>query len=150
MANIIVNLTDIFTEKKKTALYKYRDIEMPITVKMITSPSDSTYETVSVNDLKDIQAIRASIANIFDWRQGMRILDPLFGNIIYRYVYEPLNDLTIKNLKADVLRMLEYEPRINVKQIDANSVKDHELLINILYQIPSLDITQSDTIVVTK
>ena len=127
MANIVIKLDSAIV---KTNGKIYKDIKVPLT------------DDFAVN--YDRSAVRNSLFNIFNWRRGQRILNPLFGNIIYEYVYEPLNDITLKNLRAGVLQMLEYEPRISIISLDITpNIEQHTIYVQLKYIIPKLNIIDS-------
>ena len=130
MANIIINLTDQYVAKPSQR-FTFKDISMPLT------------DTFDANF--DLNAIRQSIKNIFSWKKGQRILDPLFGNALESFVYETINDLDIDNMKLAIDRMLKYEPRmivtaIDVDQSNTDAIDRNEINISITYDIPQLSI----------
>ena len=132
MANIIINLNaDNEQSKNLGRKFTFKDIMMPL-----TNTFDANF---------DLNAIRQSIQNIFSWKQGQRILDPLFGNALEQFVYEPINSLTHDNMKLAIERMLKYEPRMIVTNIsinsdDVESTDRNEINISITYDIPQLAI----------
>jgi len=127
MANLIINLSTISKTKEGNV---YKDVSFPVT---------RTF-TANVNAV----AVKQSIANLFNWRRGQRILDPLFGNILYEYVYQPINDVTIKNLKSAVIQMLRYEPRITILSLDITANEDDHLLhVELRYLIPKLNVIEA-------
>ena len=127
MGNLVINVSSI---QKNSEGKIYKDIKLPLTNKF-----EANY---------DINAIKQSIRNIFSWRRGQRILDPLFGNIIYEYVYEPINNLTIKNLREAVLNMLKYEPRIDVIDLEIYPNNDQNTInVKLQYLIPKLNRMES-------
>lgn len=130
MGNLIINLSSV---KQNSEGKIFKDIQVPLT------------ETFDANF--DTNAVKQSLKNIFEWRRGERILDPLFGNIIYDYVYEPINDITIRNLRDGIIRMLQYEPRINVISLDITPSEDQNTIyVLIKYIIPKLNIIDSYSI----
>lgn len=130
MGNLIINLSSV---KQNSEGKIFKDIQVPLT------------ETFDANF--DTNAVKQSLKNIFEWRRGERILDPLFGNIIYDYVYEPINDITIRNLRDGIIRMLQYEPRINVISLDITPSEDQNTIYVIVkYIIPKLNIIDSYSI----
>ena len=123
MGNIVLNISEV---EPTTNKYTYKDIKVPL---------DTTF---SCNF--DVLAIKNSIRNIFTFRPGHRILDPRFGNILYLYLYEAINDATISNLEKEVLNMLAYEPRINVLSIIITPLRDNnQINIEVKYLIPTLN-----------
>ena len=132
MGNLVINLSTI-TPNNNGELYK--DIKAKL-------PTDFS-PTVNTN------AVKQSLNNIFTWRKGQRILNPAFGNIIYEYLYEPINGLTTKNLRAGILQMLSVEPRINVISMDINPVPDeNSIYVAIQYLIPALNVIDTFNITV--
>lgn len=132
MGNLVINLSTI-TPNDNGELYKDIKAKLP----MDFSP------TVNTN------AVKQSLNNIFTWRKGQRILNPAFGNIIYEYLYEPINGLTTKNLRAGILKMLSVEPRINVISMDINPVPDeNSIYVAIQYLIPALNVIDTFNITV--
>lgn len=135
MANILINLNPKNDET----------IEQRWTYKDILMPPDHKY-----SDNKDVNAIRGSLANIFGWRQGQRILDPDFGNIIYSFLYEQMTDLTKENIKKGITKMIGYEPRVSIINLDVNYKKDQsEVWINLKYSIPKLNTQVTDTFIIS-
>lgn len=133
MGNLVINLSTIV---KNTEGKLYKDIKMPLSTSF-----DANY---------DLNAVRQSIKNIFNWRRGQRILDPLFGNIIYEYIYEPINSLTLKNLKSAILKMLAYEPRIDIISLDVIPKEDqNSIYVTLKYIIPKLNVADSYSTVVS-
>lgn len=123
MGNIVLNISEVAPTTNK---YTYKDIKVPL---------DTTF---SANF--DVLAIKNAIRNIFSFRPGHRILDPEFGNVLYLYLYEAINDVTINNLEKEVLNMLSYEPRINVLSIVITPLKDNnQINIEVKYLVPTLN-----------
>lgn len=135
MANIIIDLNpknDEIIEQKWT----YRDFDMPF---------DRQY-----SDNRDVSAVRGSLANIFGWRTGQRILDPNFGNVIYSFLYENMTDLTKQNIKKGVATMIGYEPRVGIVALDVGfNSERNEVRISLQYNIPSLNIEVDDLFIIT-
>jgi len=126
MANLIINLSTISKTKEGNV---YKDISFPVSP-VFTENNDAV-------------AVKQSIANLFNWRRGQRILDPLYGNILYEYVYQPINDVTIKNLKSAVIQMLKYEPRITILSLNVTANEDDHLLhVELTYLIPKLNVIE--------
>ena len=123
MANILIDLNPK-NDKTVEQRWTYRDIDMP--------PAS----TSSYGDNRDLDAIRGSLANIFGWRTGQRILDPEFGNVIYTFLYEGKS-----NIKRGVSKMIGYEPRVSIVDLDVKYTEDrNEVQITLQYNIPSLNL----------
>lgn len=131
MASININVA--FASKKESPGYTYKDIEIPL--KKDSSDHD-------LKDLRDIDAIKSGIDNIFSWRPGMRVLNPTFGNTLYNFIYEPINVTTSQNLGNEVQKLLkDWEPRVNVESVILDTNEDqNEYYIQLIYSIPSLNL----------
>lgn len=87
-------------------------------------PSPKMYKgfsTVNKNtehfSLYDYELIKQDILNHFYTRQGERLMQPLFGTIIWDLLYEPLTE-SVKNLiLQNVNEIINYEPRINAENV---------------------------------
>ena len=128
MANIIIDLTKDYPERP----------DRTFTFKDLFEPLNKRFEPIT-----DIGAIYQSLRNIFNWKQGQRILNPDFGNIIYKFLYEPISGLLEENIKLEITRMLKYEPRINVINIkvdlsNVDQIDRNEIHVTIIYKIPRL------------
>jgi len=134
MANLIIDL-NVNTTNGIRNTWMYSDIKIP--------------PTENYDSNADVIAVREAIGNIFNWRQGQRILYPEFGNILYGYIYEGLTETTIQNMKKSITSMLGDEPRMNVINIDITAnTENSEVTINMLYNIPSLDLELRDSIII--
>ena len=127
MANLVIDLSTI---SKNSYGNVYKDIQVPLT----------TVFDVNVN----VNAVKQSLANIFGWRRGQRILNPLFGNIMYDYIEEGINEVTLKNLRAAILQMLSIEPRINVIELSLSPDEDQNTIyVTVKYIIPAVNYVTS-------
>lgn len=92
----------------------------------------------------NIKAVQKSIENIFTWLPGERILLPEFGSKLRIYLYEGITPINIEQIKAEINQcILQWEPRVNVKQIvDKSTIDDAEnntVHLMIVYSIPAID-----------
>jgi phage baseplate assembly protein W len=130
MANINLNL-DITAEQEDRG-HTFRDIDF----KFILQEGRRDFKTFT-----DIEAVRNGLRNIFSWRQGERIINPEFGNVLFRYIYEPMTETVLANIQVDVTNMItRWEPRVIINEIFLLPIPDqNELIINIQYRIPTLN-----------
>lgn len=71
------------------------------------------------------QALRESITNILATEPGERVMNPEFGCRLSKYVFEPIDDITAYNIKAEIKFALEkFEPRIDNLFINVNPLED--------------------------
>ena len=125
MANIVINLA----EKKTKHGTTYADLEFK--------------KQKPLGKSVDLLAIRGALHNIFSWKPGERILDPAFGNGLYRTLFEPMSSELHGRQLAMVRRMLSYEPRIHVETLDVIPDPMRQTVnIVISYSIPKLGISE--------
>ena len=88
----------------------------------------------------DIRAIQNSINNMFLFTKGERIIRPDFGNSLYEFLYEPINEMTAQKLGAAILKMFEdWEPRVTIGSITVTPIPDENTFyVEIIYSIPAL------------
>jgi len=131
MASININLG--FASQDKDKGYKYKDVSLPLTL-------DIKRDFVELND---ISSIINGITNIFQWRKGERVLEPEFGNNLHQYLYDPINNITAKNIGNELSVLIQrWEPRVKIENIIITPNTDaNEYHIEFIYSIPSLTIT---------
>jgi phage baseplate assembly protein W len=90
----------------------------------------STYNRVRKFRLTDFELARQDLFNYFNIRKGEKLMNPNFGTIIWDLLYEPFN-LSIKDaISEDIKRIVSYDPRLLVNNIDIFE-KDLSLLIEL-------------------
>lgn len=111
--------------------YTYKDMKVDISTN--TNNRD-------IQDNIDYAAVEGGIYNLFLFAQGERIINPEFGNTLYKYLYEPISDLTASKLGQEInIMFAKWEPRINVQSINIIPKPDENTYqIVILYTVPSL------------
>ena len=132
--------------------YTYRDLG----TQNIRSYKDKTTSQLKIIDIDtsnyDDSAIKSSLRNLFNFKPGEEILQPEFGNELYRYLYEPVMDFTTDKIVRTLKDMLErWEPRIQVLDIpiEANE-QDQSYYIQIKYLVPTLSKESTITLNLTK
>ena len=125
---------------------KYRDIAMDL--QQDDAPRGASLHGGTTNhDIKvsyDEGAIMNSLRNIFTTTPGEKTLNPRFGVNLSRWLFEPCNDFTARELAETILSGIEaFEPRVSVKtvQVIANKMKN-EYIIKLVITIPSLSIIE--------
>lgn len=91
----------------------------------------------------DIHAIRGALHNIFSWKPGERILDPAFGNGLYRTLFEPMST-ELHDRQVNILRtMFSYEPRVKIETLDViPDALNQSVHIVVSYSIPKLGVAE--------
>lgn len=130
MANVVFDFS--LQEPYIDRTWTYKDIFIPFQ----TLSGDTSIKTNT-----DYDAVKGGIRNIFNFLPGQRILYPDFGNTLYKYLYEPINSVTSKNLESELRSMLlKWEPRIEIKQLLVKADEDNnEYQVSLTYRIKILD-----------
>ena len=117
---------------------KYLDIS---TVSDINKNNSNSLYKISkqINE----KAVQNSIHNIFSWIPGERILNPEFGNNLYKYLYEGITPENEELIVAEIKHcILKYEPRVTVVEVqnvsNINNTEDNTIILNIKYYINGL------------
>ena len=140
MSSVRINLG--FNSLKESQGSKFKDLAIPLRI-------SSRRHQVEV--LEDDKAISNAISNILTWRRGWRVIQPEFGNVLYSFVYQPIIDLTAKNIGSSIREMLErWEPRVTVKDVEVIPDPDNNaFFVTVVYTIPVFSGTKTYSISIT-
>lgn len=96
--------------------------------------------------LKDDNAVKRALLNLFSYRKGEKFFNSSFGSGIPDLLFEPFNYVTGGSIKNEIQSLVElYEPRISLLEIAIDlDEKNYEYDIQIAYLIPETN--QSGTI----
>ena len=84
--------------------------------------------------LVEVPSIKNAIKNILLTRKGTLPGDPEFGSRLPDYLFEPFDDLTVLEIKDEIINTLaRYEPRVKIITIDVNHNFDFNSLDILLY-----------------
>lgn len=94
-----------------------------------------------INSDKDLDAIQNGIKNMFLFDRGERILEPEFGNSLYKYLYEPISDLVSRMIGEEIKYMFKrWEPRVVIRSIIVTPFYDeNQYYIEVIYEVPVLN-----------
>ncbi len=131
MGSLVFDLS-IKEKDKLNNNYLYKDLKLD---------SEITENKRDVKVSLDYQAINNGIFNMFLFNQGERILLPEFGNSLYRYLYEPINEHTARKITNEIELMFQrWEPRVEIDRIDIEPRPDENTyIVSIHYSVPSLN-----------
>jgi phage baseplate assembly protein W len=90
------------------------------TTKYITSRTYRGLSTITDSDsfaLYDIGLIKQDIVNHFHIRRGEKLENPRFGTIIWDILFEPLTEEIRDAIIEDVTFIINYDPRVTVKNV---------------------------------
>ena len=131
MANLTFDLA--LSDESINKDWQFKDLSIDIR---------TTKDGKDIEVSKDISAIQNGITNMFMFIQGERILNPDFGNSIYKYIYEPITDVVASKIKHEIELMFNmWEPRVTITYINVIPDEDHNTFnIEVIYEIPSLSV----------
>lgn len=90
----------------------------------------STIDQVKKFRLTDLDLVKRDLLNHFAIRKGEKLMQPNFGSIIWNMLYEPLTPEIQAIITADIKRIVDYDPRLNVDGVLVNEL-DNGLQIQI-------------------
>ena len=68
-------------------------------------------------NLTDEDLIKRDLLNHFYTKRGERYMRPNFGSIIHDIIMNPLDGMTVSDIKEDVERIIESDSRVNLDDI---------------------------------
>jgi phage baseplate assembly protein W len=93
--------------------------------------SSFEFERRKTFKITDFELVRLDLLNHIFTRPGERLMMPNFGSIIPELTFEPLDDQTLDILQEDLQRIINFDPRVELIDLevypdyDANSVAAH-------------------------
>ena len=89
--------------------------------------------------LIDGDLIKIDLLNELKARKGERVMRPNFGTTIYDILMNPLDEFVIEEVKEEVRRIVEKDPRVKIDEIFTQS-QDHLIRVQVqLKFLPTLD-----------
>lgn len=139
-----INLKEL---SKKTNLqdspFTYIDLHLDIQQATLNISNTNAIKSVNRKDIEidnDEAAIRNSIFNILNTRQGQRFLIPTFGCNLLGYIGRPITDQTGREIGRTILDAIRiWEPRVTIDDvlvIGKPSLNEYDITITVT--IPSL------------
>lgn len=123
--------------------YLYKDIEFDLAPAVsLNSQLNRTEFLKDVQALYDLESVKNSIVNCFLTSPGQKILSPLFGIDLRRFLFEGIDDFTSDIIKETIERKLpKMEPRITLKNVVVEADEDaNQYNVSFQIDVPSLDI----------
>ena len=78
------------------------------------------------NKVSGKQMIYNNLRQLLNTERGERIMMPDYGVSLLRYLFEPLDDITIGGIRREILTTISrYEPRVEVVTLNANSIDEY-------------------------
>lgn len=90
----------------------------------------STVNQVKKFRLTDYELVKRDLINHFYIEKGQKLMNPEFGTIIWKMLYEPLTEDVKSVIVEDVRTIVNYDPRLRVDNVLLDEF-DHGLQIQI-------------------
>ncbi len=81
--------------------------------------------------LYDIDLAKRDLLNELYTRKGERLMSPQFGSIVWDLLFDPLTDEIIDAIRADCLRIVTKDPRLDLLNIDIVD-NEHTIIVSII------------------
>lgn len=112
------------------------------------SDIDINLETQADGDVTrdlDIDAVKNSITNIVQTKQGSRRMLPEFANALYSLLFEPIDEITAQEIGESLIREIErWDDRVIVDSLDITAYPDQNKYKCLLtFTIKSLNTTKT-------
>ena len=91
------------------------------------------FSTVNRNKkfrVTDVDLVKQDLLNHFSVRKGEKLMQPNFGSVIWSLLFEPMDDRLNQLIVDDVRRIVGYDPRLGVKNINITG-QEHGIQIEI-------------------
>tara|TARA_B100001996_G_scaffold128973_2_gene97933 strand:- start:907 stop:1263 length:357 start_codon:yes stop_codon:yes gene_type:complete len=105
----------------------YTTVDQPLIAKILHD------KDLAIQDLK----------NHFYTRIGERVMDPEFGSIIPLMIFEPLDDISVQEIEADVRRIIGLDPRWELNDL---AVIENEHEVTLQLKLIYLDKTEEEVL----
>lgn len=91
----------------------------------------SSFEFDAIKNFQqfDVDAVKMDILNHIYTRQGERVMMPTFGSIIPEMTFEPIDETTMSIVEEELIRIVEYDPRVNLLDIQVIPLYDRNAII---------------------
>ena len=87
----------------------------------------------------DGDLIKQDLMNELKARKGERVMRPNFGTTLYDILMNPLDQFVIEEVKEEVRRVIEKDPRVQIDEIFTQTL-DHLIRVQVqLKFLPTLD-----------
>jgi len=106
-------------------------------------------DTALTTKIFDFALVQQDILNMFQTRQGERVMNPSFGTIIWDMIYEPFTNDVKQKISDDVTRILNYDPRVTPTTINISEAP-YGLLIDATLYFKRQNLSQSMSLAFNK
>ncbi len=93
----------------------------------------------------DYDTVKRDLLNFIYTIPGERVMMPAFGTRIPLLAFEPLDTNTLKIVKEDLAKAVNYDPRLRLKTISVNAVPENNAILAFV-DVDYVDLGTSETI----
>lgn len=91
----------------------------------------------------DVNAVKRSVRNMFEWIPGERILLPEYGNVLRDILYEGITDFTAEKLINELQNMVfKWEPRAEIDKVfrkeNVEETENNQMSIVMIWHVKGL------------
>ena len=92
----------------------------------------------------DIEIVKQDIINHIFTRKGERVMMGSFGTIIPDLIFQPLDDITIRQVHDEVLSVIQFDPRVQVQSFAVTpDFEKHSITVSAVLLYIELNITDN-------
>lgn len=102
----------------------------------------STKQNAKKYVLTDYELAKQDLLNYFSIRRGEKLMQPTFGTIIWDMLFDPLDESTQQIIKQDIMKIISYDPRLQVGQV-AITQENNGILIQLTLSYVNSDQTET-------
>jgi phage baseplate assembly protein W len=137
-----ITITSLKKAPKTTQGFTYSDLKLDLAFDY--TRNNELLKQKEIRDIVnsyDYDAIKNSIISIFTTIPGQKILNPFFGLNLVQYLFEPVNEITAKNIAADIEYGINtFEPRITLRNIEVAYSEERQIYnILLLFTLPQIN-----------
>lgn len=129
--------------------YKNLVITPPNINNVTTKKTSQFYKGFSTVDesttnvkIYDYELIKQDILNQFNTRKGERLMDPVFGSVIWDLIYEPLTPAVKQQIASDIDRILSSDTRVIPTRVNIVE-QDYGFLLELTLTYKNTDVSDN-------
>lgn len=78
--------------------------------------------------IRDLELVKMDLLNHIFTKPGERVMMPRFGTVIPELAFEPLDTQTVALVQEEVIRVIDYDPRVEMINIEVRPDYDRNSL----------------------
>lgn len=143
------------TQQTQQISYLYKDLLLDLLLAYTRSPELlKNQEVKDATPIYDFRAVSQSLKNLFSTLPGQKILNPLYGLDLRKYLFENVSTSVGYIIGLELYDSIPlFEPRVVVTNIDVVAdPENNQYIIDITYVVPTLQVgvdTKSQQVNVT-